>query len=636
MRRYLDQVTLERARECITTTFPQPGRTAHVPILEAKGMITAGPVYAGYAVPIADVAAMDGFAVCSRDTTGARDHLPLLLPAAVRVNTGNVIPPGCDAVIRIEDCWLEGGRPLIRKAVNPGANIRKIGEDLSGGEMVLSPDHLIRTTDISALASYGITTILVKQVSVGIIPTGSELVTPGTTPRPGQVVDSNSVLIEAMLQGGGVTCTRYPPVSDEPDQIREQVFACIDAHDLVIITGGSSVGTQDYCEEVLGELGEVLFHGVAIKPGKPALLAMVQGRPVLGLPGYPLAAHLILRELVLPLIRRWGVAKPQGGELCRVELGQNLVSDCGIDEFVNLSIGHVSGRYVGLLQRRGASIQMSQVRSNGYLHIPAALEGYEAGTAVDAVITVDRTEVDQTLLIAGVQGEPLDLLGSVIKQRQGVLLPCHCRRESGIQTLIQRICHAAMVDSPVLNHGPPRPTIRVPFGTQGLVSLHLAKIPVGIISKEGIELDDIAGKTFIEMPSGSPIQDIFENALRRCRTPEAGAEIITTGVMKRCGEIAGAVRNGLVDAGLGTIRSAAEAGLSFLPLGLASYDLLITEEQCDEEQTESLIAAISSPEYRAVLERSGGYLTDFTGEIYHLPPCPGVGPYEEIPWRVRT
>jgi putative molybdopterin biosynthesis protein len=636
MRRYLDQVTLERARECMITAFPQPGRTAHVPILEAEGMVTAGPVYASYAVPIADVAAMDGFAICSRDTTGARDQLPIPLPAAVRVNTGNVIPPGCDAVVMIEDCWLEGGRPLIRKAVTPGTNIRKIGEDLSGGELVLSPDHLIRATDISALASYGITTILVKQVSIGVIPTGSELITPGTTPKPGQVVDSNSVMIEAMLQGRGVTCTRYPPVSDEPDMIRKQVTVCIEAHDLVIITGGSSVGTRDYCEEVLGELGEVLFHGVAIKPGKSVLLASVQGRPVLGLPGYPLAAHLVLRELVLPLIRAWGLVKPQNGEPCRLELGQNIVSDCGIDEFVNLSIGHVSGRYVGLLQRRGASIQMSQVWSNGYLHIPAALEGYEAGTAVEAVITVDQAELDRTLLIAGVQGEPLDLLGSVIRQKQGVLLPCLCRRESGVQTLIQRICHAAMVDSPVLNRGPPRPTIRVPFGTQGLISLHLAKIPVGIVSKEGIGLDDLAGRTIIEMPSSSPVQEIFENALRRCRRTDANAEVITTSVMKKCGEIAKAVKNGLAFAGLGTSRSATEADLAFLPLGLVSYDLLIAEEQCDEEQIESLIAAASSPEYREMLERSGGYLTDFTGEIYHLPPCPGVGPSDEISWSVRS
>lgn len=635
MRRYLDQVTLGQAVECMITSFPPPGRTARVPILRAEGMITAAPVYAGYTVPIADVAAMDGFAVCSRETTEARDQVPVSLSSAVPVNTGNLIPRGCDAVVMIEDCWLEGGRPLVRKAVAPGTNIRRKGEDLSGGEQVLPRDHLIRPTDISALAACGITGVEVKQVSIGVIPTGSELIVSGTPPGPGQVVESNSVLVEAMLGGGGVVCTRYAHVPDDPDQIREKVAACTGVHDLVIIIGGSSAGTRDYCETALTGLGEVLFHGVAIKPGKPVLLAMVKEQPVIGLPGYPLSAHLVLRELVIPLLRAWGLAKPPAGNLCRVELGQKTVSDCGIDEFINLSIGRVSGRYVGLLQPRGASVQMSLVRSNGYLHIPATVEGYEAGEAVDAVVMAGMGEVERTLLIAGVRGEPLDLLGSVIRERGGTLLPCFCRRENGIQGLIQRICHAAMVDSPIPSRGPPRPNIKVPFGSQGLASLHLAKMQVGIVSKEGLRAEDLAGRRVIGMPAGSPEEEIFMNALRRCRFEDASAKFMTADVMKNAGGIAQAIRDGLADAGVGTSQSAAQFDLSFVPMGLISYDLLIDEDLIEDEPIAGLIAAISSPRYREALKGSG-YFADFTGDIYHLPPCPGVGPSDEIPWRARS
>ena len=635
MRRYLDQVTLGQAVECMITSFPPPGRTARVPILQAEGMITAAPVYAGYTAPIADVAAMDGFAVCSQETTGARDQVPVSLSSAVPVNTGNLIPPGCDAVVMIEDCWLEGGRPQIRKAVAPGTNIRRKGEDLSGGDQILPGNHLIRPTDISALAACGITELEVKQISIGVIPTGSELVVSGTSPMPGQVVESNSVMIEAMLGGGGVVCTRYPHVPDDPDLIREKVAACTGVHDLVIITGGSSAGTRDYCETALTGLGEVLFHGVAIKPGKPALLARVEDQPVIGLPGYPLSAHLILRELVIPLLRAWGLAKPLAGDLCRVELGQKTFSDCGIDEFINLSIGRVSGRYVGLLQPRGAAVQMSLVRSNGYLHIPAAVEGYEAGTAVDAVVTTGMEEMERTLLIAGVHGEPLDLLGSVIRQQGGTLLPCFCRRENGIQALIQRICHAAMIDSPIPNRGPPRPTIRIPFGSQGLATLHLAKQQVGIVSREGFGIEDLSGRTVIGMPAGSPEEEVCMNALRRSRATDASATIRTADVMKHTGEIARSVRDGLANAGIGTSQSAAPFDLSFVPLGLISYDLLIDEDLCEDEPIAGLIRAISSPRYRMALKESG-YISDFTGEIYHLPPCPGVGPCDEIPWRARS
>ncbi|ACL15592.1 molybdopterin-binding protein [Methanosphaerula palustris] len=631
MKRYLDQVTLGQAIECMITSFPPPERTAQVPILQAKGMITTAPVYAGYTVPSADVAAMDGFAICSRETTGARDQVPISLSTAVPVNTGNPIPRGCDAVVMIEDCWLEDGRPHIRKGIAPGMNIRKKGEDLSGGELILPRDHLIRPTDIGVLAACGITEVEVKQISIGVIPTGSELIVSGTLPGPGQVVESNSILIEAMLGGRGVVCTRYPHIPDDPDLIKEKVTTALGVHDLVIVTGGSSAGTRDYCETALAELGEVLFHGVAIKPGKPALLAKIDDKPVIGLPGYPLAAHLVLRELVIPLLRTWGAVKPQAGQLCRVELGQNTVSDCGFDEFINLSIGRVSGRYVGLHQSRGASVQMSLVRSNGYLHIPASVEGYEAGSAVDAVVTAGMDEVERTLLIAGVHGEPLDLLGSAVKAWGGTLLPCFCRRENGIQGLLQRICHATMIDSPIPSQGPPRPMIRVPFGGQGLVTLHLAKLQVGIVSKEGLGIEDLAGRTIIEMPASSPEEEVFENALRRCRLANASAQIKTEEVMKHIGGIAQTVSDGLVDAGIGTSQSAAPFGLSFVPLGFISYDLLIDEDLSRDEPIASMIAAISSPEYREALERSG-YITDFTGEIYHLPPCPGVGPSDEIPW----
>ena len=302
--RYLNVVPLDEALNLIRRSFPEKIFHRTVPLAESVGMITASPIFARYSVPEVHLAAMDGIAARSRDTYGAGEQRPVALTDALRVNTGNVVPDEYDTVIMIEDVTVSEDGYIIRKAAPPWQHIRPAGEDIGESEMALPSMHRIRPHEAGALAAYGITEVDTVSVRVGLVPTGSELVAAGTRPSPGQVVESNSIMAEAWLSSLGAPCTRYPITPDDPDRIRDAIRQGVRENDMLIVSAGSSAGTKDFTADMLGELGEVLSHGVAIKPGKPVIIGKVEEKPVIGLPGYPLSAMTVIREIVIPLSRQ--------------------------------------------------------------------------------------------------------------------------------------------------------------------------------------------------------------------------------------------------------------------------------------------------------------------------------------------
>ncbi|HJK54462.1 MAG TPA: molybdopterin biosynthesis protein, partial [Methanocorpusculum sp.] len=196
MKRYLNQITADEAVTIIKSVPPHCS-SRRIPVVDAVGHRLSASLFAQYSVPEVPVSAMDGFAVRSSETVGAGDQTPVVLRVFSRVNTGNVIPGEFDAVVRVEDAWFEGEDPheiTVRKSVNPGTNVRPAGEDIKKGQLILPAGTVIRPFDVGAIAAYGITHVNVSRVSVGILPTGTELIEPGTKPRPGQVVESNTVM----------------------------------------------------------------------------------------------------------------------------------------------------------------------------------------------------------------------------------------------------------------------------------------------------------------------------------------------------------------------------------------------------------------------------------------------------------
>ncbi|MDK2915676.1 MAG: molybdopterin molybdotransferase [Euryarchaeota archaeon] len=370
----------------LRSTFPCPDRVVTLPVAGAAGRVTAGPVYSRLTVPATEIAARDGFAVVSGETAGADGGNGVPLRNPHRVNTGNAIPPGYDAVVMIEDVAESGGVWYTKRLVFPGENIHPAGSEVRRGDLILPAGHRIRPCDIGALLSCGIVAVDVREVKAGLIPTGSELVPAGDYPGPGGAVESNTAVAAALLGEAGATCTRYAIVRDDPALLRAAVANGIRENDLLLVSAGSSAGTRDFTAAVIGELGEVLVHGIAMKPGAPAIVGRIDGKPVIGIPGYPIAALTAVRELALPLLAAWGFHPPPAERL-RVRLTRPITANPGYDEFILLTISRDGDGYIATPLPRGAGPQMALVRADACLHVPAGTGGVGKGAEVDVLLT---------------------------------------------------------------------------------------------------------------------------------------------------------------------------------------------------------------------------------------------------------
>jgi putative molybdopterin biosynthesis protein len=611
VKRYLSVITLDDTLALLSREFSCTPVSVAVPLEDAAGRITADPVFARYSVPEIHLSAMDGIAVVSAETRGASEQHPLILPRAARVNTGNVVPPEYDSVIMIEDVWEADGNYTIRKAVAPWQHVRPAGEDLAESEMVMPSAHCIRSHEIGALATYGITHPKVIAVRVGLIPTGSELVAAGTRPAPGQVVESNTVMAKAMLAAAGATCTRYPFVEDKPEMIRNAIALAVKENDIVIVSAGSSAGTKDYTAEVIAGLGEVLVHGVAIKPGKPVIIGRIDKKPVIGLPGYPLSALTVLREIVLPFLRNYGLCIPEP-QTIRAQITSAIAKEIGSDEFVLCTLGLVGTRWVVSPQSKGAGVQMSGVRANAYLRIPRGLEGFDAGGNVDTRLMVPAEDAAGALLITGSHDPVIDYLANLVRPKGVTLLSTHAGSMGGILALRKDECHAAPMHLLADDGGYNIPYLKKYLPGEDVVLLCVAERQQGIVSRDGITFRDLPGRPFINRQRGSGTRMLLDYELKKAGIdPSAipGYEReVTTHIA-----VALAVKSGEADAGLCVFSAAKALGLPFVPLASERYELAFRQEHAGDPRLGALIDAIRSPAFKEILGRLGGYETAETG-----------------------
>ncbi|MFA4850395.1 MAG: molybdopterin biosynthesis protein [Methanoregula sp.] len=613
VKRYLSVVTLDDALALFAREFPCNPSSMQVPLEDAAGRITMGPIFARYSVPEIHLAAMDGIAVRSGDTKGASEQHPVILPQAVRVNTGNVVPPEYDAVIMIEDVWETDGSYTIRKAAAPWQHVRPAGEDLAESEMVMPSAHRIRAHEIGALATYGITHPEVIAVRVGLVPTGSELVAAGTRPAPGQVVESNTVMAKVMLEEAGATCTRYPFVEDKPEKIRNAIATACKENDIVIISAGSSAGTKDYTADVIAELGEVLVHGVAIKPGKPVIIGRIDKKPVIGLPGYPLSALTVIREIVLSFLSNYGLSITEPDHI-RAQITTSVVKEIGSDEFVLCTLGRVGNRWVVSPQSKGAGVQMSGVRANAYIRVPRTSEGFDAGGEVEARLMVPASEATNALLITGSHDPVIDYLANLIRPQGITLLSTHAGSMGGILALKKDECHAApthlLADDGTYNTAYLQKYLP---GTE-IDLICVAGRQQGIVSRKGLAFKDLAGHQFINRQRGSGTRMLLDYELKKAGVDPSSLpgyeREVTTHIA-----VALAVKSGEADAGMCVYSAAKALGLPFVPVAEERYELAIRREHTDDPRIKALIDAIRSPEFKAILNRLGGYDTRETGKI---------------------
>ncbi|MDB5073700.1 MAG: molybdenum cofactor synthesis domain protein [Candidatus Eremiobacteraeota bacterium] len=615
---------------------------------DALDRVTARPVIARLSSPHYHACAMDGIAVVAARTRGARETAPLELAAeeAVVVDTGDPLPDGFDAVIPIEHVEPRAdGRVAIRAAVAPFEHVRAIGEDVVASEVVVPAMRRLGAADLAACAAAGVAQVdVVRRPRVAVITTGDELVDVTTgAPEPGAILDSNAVLLRACVRSYGGEVVQSVRVCDDENAIADAVREAISAGDVVVVNAGSSAGRDDYTARVFAGFGNVVVHGVAIRPGHPLVLAVAtrvrasaggavlsgsgRGVPLLGIPGYPVSAAICADLFLRPLLERLGRRDAAEPREIEVELTRKLFSPLGEDEYVRAVAARVDGRLVATPLRRGAGVITSLSRANVLLTVPRFSEGARAGTRVTARALRPLARIERTLLAVGSHDVALDLLAGRLAAEDIDLVSAHVGSIAGLVALRERSAHLAGThvldpdtgtynDTAVRRYGPREPValVRLAEREQGL--LVARGNPLGIAS----------------------LADVARTRARYInRQPDAGTRILFDTLLAREGIAAGTitgyervefshlavgqlVANGSADTGL-AIRAAARAfGLDFVPIAWEPYDLALPVPALDEPRIARLIAILREPAFRAEVEALGGYDCAHGGDVRIVEP----------------
>jgi putative molybdopterin biosynthesis protein len=598
-----------------------PGRVEAItlPLDAALGRTTAEPVWAVRSSPPFDAAAMDGVAVRAADTVGAADTTPVRLgPTAFAVvDTGDPLPDGCDAVVMREDVHHEGAEIELRAAAAPYQHVRSIGEDVSATELLLPEGHRLRAVDLAACAAAGLTELRVRRRPVvAVLPTGDELKPIGEPTGPGEILDTNSLMLAAQAQEAGCEARRLPICPDDPDQIAAAVRAAAAHADVVLIGAGSSAGRDDHTATVIERTGTLVAHGVAVKPGHPVVLGVVERTPVIGVPGYPVSAALTFDIFVRPLLAVLEGATPAQRPRARARLARKLASTMGMDEWVRLRLGRVGDALVATPLPRGAGVLTSLVRADGLLVVPAALEGHHAGAGVEVELLRGLDEIARTIVAVGSHDLVLDLAASALRARDpGVTLASsNVGSLGGLVAVRDGLCHLAgshLLDPdtgaytlPYVDRVlPDRATavIRLVHREQGLIVA--PGNPLGLAG-----IDDLPRARYVNRQPGAGTRVLLDVELAR-RGIDPGA---VTGYAREEHThlaVAAAVAAGRADCGLGVLAAARAFGLDFVPVTREPYDLVLDAERLEDPVLEPLLALLEDDGFRAEVEALGGYDT---------------------------
>jgi len=628
---YLNTRPVEEARDTYLKALGEAAesRAETVRVIDALGRVTSEAVYAIYSSPLYNSAAMDGIAVISSVTAGASEATPMTLKAGkdyIIVDTGDPIRKPYDAVIMAEDTQETESGMVIRAAAPAWQHVRPVGEDIVAGEMILTRCHRIRPIDIGVLLSGGVTEISVfAQPKVGIIPTGTEIVEPYEDPEEGDIIESNSRMFEAMVrEQGGIPC-RYGIVPDDYETIKASVLKALEENDLVIVNAGSSAGTEDYTVHILREIGEVFVHGVAMKPGKPVILAKACGKPVIGIPGYPVSAYLSVENFVFPVLRRFTGIRESGERNIEAVLSRRLVSSLKHREYVRVRVGSVGDRYVCAPLARGAGAAMSMVRADGFCVIPQEREGYEAGDSVEVTLLCSPEEIDRTIVCTGSHDMLLDVISDMMSgEAEGVRLSStHIGSLGGLMALKRGEAH--ITPTHLLDEGTGiynESYIRSLFPDENMILVKGVGRIQGLMTAPGNPLrikgvEDLTRVKYVNRQRGAGTRVLLDYKLKEAGISPAEVDGYDAEAATHMA-VAAQVAGGEADCGMGVYSAAHAMGLDFIPVGEEEYDFAMRPETLETEEMKSFIRLLVSDAFKAELERLGGYSTDRTGEIVQI------------------
>lgn len=601
---------------------------------QAFGRVTAGAVRAVRSVPHYNAAAVDGIAVRAADTYGASETSPVGLTPDLYavVNTGDPMPAWADSVIMIEDCHDSGPDMEVIAPTVPWQHVRSAGEDIVATEQLLPGSHTLRAVDVGALLAAGIEKVGVRRrPRVMLIPTGDEVVDPAGPLRPGQIPEFNCAMLAAQLGEWGGEPQVHPIVPDDAARLT-QAISRASTCDLVIVNAGASAGERDHTAEVFATLGEVLVHGVAIRPGKPVILGIVGNRPAIGLPGYPVSALLTFDLFAKPVIYAMLGQAPPERERILASLARKVHSTAGVDEFVRVTAGRVGGRMVAAPLARGAGLLTSLVRADGWIIIPRSSEGLEAGSQVEVELRRPRADLESAVVVVGSHDVALDVLADFLR-RSGSgasLTSAHVGSLGGLLALRRGEAHMAgvhLLDEAtgeynvpyVRQHLPDRTTVLVTLAGRSQGLMVAPGNPLGISGITDLARPEVR---FVNRQRGAGTRLLLDYELRR-HGLDAGAVQGYGRELYTHMAVAVAVATGAADAGMGILAAARAMGLEFVPLAWERFDLAIPEEHLSLPAVGEVLEVLERADFQSAVTELGGY--DLSGTGDRLVVGPGSG-----------
>lgn len=618
---YIANMDVEEAQKIYSEKLISGSSFEEIHVLESLGRITYRAVYAEKSSPHYTSAAMDGIAVKAEKTYEASDIHPLTLEEEkdfIYINTGHLIPASYDAVIMIEDVIdLGQGKIQIIKAAYPWQYVRTIGEDIVATEMIIPSRHKIRPMDMGALISGGIEKIdAYKKPSVGIIPTGSELVESFSELKKGKIIESNSRVFEGLIQEYGGESNRYSPVEDNLELLKQAILKGVKENDILLVNAGSSAGDKDFTVKAIKELGEVVVHGIAMKPGKPTILGIVNNKPVIGIPGYPVSAYLVFDTFVKSLIYSYTGQKEVKDEIKAI-ISKRIVSSLKNKDIIRVNLGYVHEHYVATPLSSGAGATMSLVKADGLVSIPQNSEGVEAGQEVDVRLLKSISNIKETIVSIGSHDLIMDVISDMMPLSSG-----HVGSMGGIMAMKRDECHLAPIHLLDMATGQYNISyIKKYFQGKKMALIKGVKRLQGLIIAQGNPsnikgIEDIARKdvTYVNRQRGAGTRMLLDYLLQKL-------SIATTDVkgydreMTTHMTVAMAVKSGTATTGLGIASAAKAMDLDFIEIGFEDYDFLVPHDFLEDERMKRFLKIIQSQEFTDRVYALGGYDCKGIGEI---------------------